>query len=87
MNPWRRFLMWLAADEIDQAMEAGRLQEQLFSSMGRMIERQSAYLKGFHEGQQMAFDGIEEVIRARNDGQLEPATLADVAQAKKGVMH
>lgn len=83
----RRLIRWLARKEIQQAGEAGEVVGRLAGALVLRLETQTAYLKGYHEGGDQAYDEIESAIHARTGGRAEVATIGDVEMAKKRRTH
>lgn len=82
----RRFILWLAREEIAKARAEEKVLAAIVKQNGA-VELQTAYLRGYAEGSDDTCNSIEAAILARTGGKADLATLADVQESKKGRTH
>lgn len=83
MSPWRRFIRWLARDEIMLV----RAEEKAVAEMSAHFERRASYAEGQQVGRQEMYDHIDEAVRERMGGAIDFVNPEDLARAKKGLLH
>lgn len=82
MNLWRRFVRWLARDEI------ARVSFELMSDhASRSFALCRARAEGEAAGHKAAMDEIERVIGERTSGMGDYVMPEDIVRAKRGRLH
>lgn len=83
MTFFRRFIRWLAQDEITRAHERGYKECAAIAELRKRV----AYAEGQVDGRQEMSDAIDRTVAARTMGMGDYINAEDLASTKKGMIH
>lgn len=82
----KRLLRWLARHEIAESC-AGIVMENAMQAALHKIQLNTSFLAGYQKGAEDTFSAIEKQVCERLGGAQDLVTEADIAKAKKGIVH
>jgi hypothetical protein len=83
LNLFRRFIRYLALDQITEAHAKGYMECAAISELAKRV----AYAEGECAGRISAMAEIDSVVAARTMGMGDVVMPEDLARAKKGMVH
>lgn len=83
MNLYRRFIRWLALDQITEAHANGYMECAAIAELQKRV----AYAEGQVDGRQEMSDAIDRTVAARTMGMGDYISAEDLARAKRGMVH
>lgn len=88
MKLWRRFVRWLAMDDLHAALSAGAKLARAGADAEAEVRCELAYARGYSEGEGAAYESVAEAVRRRMAGALDTEIKPeDVEEARKRNLH
>jgi hypothetical protein len=81
VSPWRRFLIWLAKEDLQIAYDLGA------RSQSAAERERVAFAEGQIAGYRAGLEAVQRQIDARTHGLGDFANAEDVKRAKRGMLH